>query len=143
MFVHLLKLSFIPTKIDLGLLLLRVLVFLSLFIKHGWEKIFSFSTVAHRLPDLLHIGVVPTVVLAAVGDVLCAFLIVFGLATRWACFYSFGVIFVAWSLRDNFMYLGRGGDHGELMVLYMAALIAVFITGPGRFSLDALIKQNA
>jgi putative oxidoreductase len=139
MFARLFKLSFIPTKNDLGLLVLRALVFLSLFIKHGWEKIFSFDSVAHRLPDLLHIGIVPTVVLAAVGDVLCAFLIMFGLATRWACIYSFAVIFVAWSLRDNFMYLGRGGDHGELMILYMAALIGVFITGPGRYSMDSLI----
>ena len=135
------KLSAIPANTDAGLLVLRILVLLSLFIKHGWEKVFTFSNVVSRVPDILHIGVAPTIFLAALGDVLCAFLIIFGLATRWACAWSFAVIFVAWSVRDHFFYLGRGGDHGELMVLYMAALIAIFITGPGRYSIDALIED--
>ena len=135
------KLNFIPLNNDLGLLVLRVLICLNLFLKHGWEKIFSFSNVVSRVPDILHIGVAPTIALAAVSDVACAFLIIFGLATRLSCVYSFVVIFVAWSVRDHFSYFGRGGDHGELIALYLSALIAIFITGPGRFSIDALLKD--
>jgi putative oxidoreductase len=135
------KLSSIPVNPDAGLLVLRVLVFLILFVKHGWEKVFTFSAVVARVPDFLHIGVAPMIFLAAISDVLCAFLLVFGLATRWACAWSFVVLFVAWSLRDHFSFLGRGGDHGELTVLYLAVLIAVFITGPGRYSIDACIKD--
>lgn len=138
---RLVKLNSIPVKSDVGLLVLRVLVCLSLFVKHGWEKIFSFSDVVARVPDILHIGVAPTIVLAAVGDVFCAFLIIIGLATRWACAWAFIVIFTAWSLRDHFSYLGHGGDHGEVIALYLICLLSIFITGPGRFSIDSLLKD--
>jgi len=141
MFSRTLKLSSIPLNNDLGLLLLRVLVCLNLFIKHGWEKLFDFNGVVALVPDILHIGVPLTIALALIGDSICSVLIMLGLATRWACMYSFAVIFVAMIWKNHFLYLGHNGDHVELMLLYLSALLAIFIMGPGRYSLDVRFKD--
>jgi putative oxidoreductase len=141
-FRQIVELSAIPTKNDLGLFVLRVLIGLNLFLKHGWEKIVSFNNVVARVPDILHIGVGPTIFLAAVSDAGCAVLIILGLATRWASAYSFIVISVAWIARDHLIYFGHNADHGELIALYLSALIAIFITGPGGYSIDARLKDT-
>jgi putative oxidoreductase len=137
------NLDFLPSSLDAGVLFLRVSICLNLFIKHGYEKIFTFSQMAPTFSDPLHIGSTPSLICAMLSDSICSLLILFGLATRWACVWSFAVIFVAWSIRFHFMYFGRmKADHGELSVLYLVALIAIFIAGPGRYSIDAQIKKN-
>jgi putative oxidoreductase len=142
MFIRLLKLRFVPSSTDLALLVLRVCAGVSLFLRHGWEKATGFDGVVARVPDILHIGVVPMIFLAAIGDVLCSLLVAVGLATRWAAAYSFAVIFVAWSMREHFNYFEHGRQQGEMMVLYLIAMLTIFLAGPGRFSLDALFKEK-
>lgn len=133
------KLGFVPSSVDAGLLAVRVIAFASLFLKHGYEKIFSFSRMAPTFSDPVHLGPTTSLVFAMLSDGICSLLIVFGLATRWACAYSFIIIFVAWAFRYHFLFFGarETGDHGELIVLYLACLIGIFIAGPGRYSIDA------
>lgn len=136
---RILGLSFIPSSTDAGLLVLRVAACLSLFLKHGAEKLFTFSQMAAHFPDPLHIGSTPSLLFAMLGDGICSLLIVAGFATRWAALLSFINIFAAWSLVHHFVFFGQQGGHGELIVLYLASLLAIFIAGPGLFSVDALI----
>lgn len=131
-------LDFLPSCTDSGLLVLRVAVCLSLFLKHGTEKLLGFSRMSAHFPNLLHLGIFG-LVFATLGDGICTLLIIFGLATRWASVVCFVNIFAAWALVHHFLFFGRGADHGELIVLYLAAFLAIFIAGPGRFSLDALL----
>ena len=138
-----LRLSFIPSSTDAGLLILRVTVCLSLFLKHGTEKLFGFSHMAAHFPDPLHVGAMTGLLFATLGDGICTLLIIVGLATRWASLISFLNIFAAWSLVHHFVFFGRGSDHGELIVLYLAALLAIFIAGPGRFSIDAAMAKQS
>ena len=49
-------LGFVPQSYDVALLLLRVGFGLSLFVKHGWEKLSNFSGMVTTFPDPLHIG---------------------------------------------------------------------------------------
>lgn len=134
------RLGFVPSNVDAGLLTLRVIAFVSLFLKHGYEKLSTFSQMAPTFSDPLHLGPTTSLVFATISDGICSLLIVFGLATRWACAYSFTIIFVAWAFRYHFLFFGaRGaGYHGELIVLYLACLIGIFIMGPGRYSIDAV-----
>lgn len=142
MLSRIVKLDFLRSSPDAAVLFLRVSIGLSLFLKHGYEKLFHFSRMAPTFSDPLHLGSTPSLVLAMVSDGICSLLIIVGLATRWACLYSFVVIFVAWSARDHFLYFGHlVADHGELTVLYLIGLIAIFIEGPGRYSLDAHLKR--
>jgi putative oxidoreductase len=132
--------SFLSTDTNKGLLVLRVLTCLCLFMKHGSEKIFTFSQMAQFFFDPLHIGHVPSLIIATISDGICSLLIMIGMATRWACVYVFCNIFVAWALCHHFIFWGRMvGDHGELIVLYLIFLVGIFIAGPGSYSVDALL----
>lgn len=144
MFKRLLLIRQIPTSFDTGLLMLRVVVFLSLFLKHGTEKIFGFQAMAAHFPNPLHIGSVPSLAFALLSDGICSLLLVMGLATRWAALVVFANIFVAWAFVHHFPFFdGQQGGHGELMVLYLAASLALFLAGAGRFSIDALVARGA
>ena len=136
------KLGFIPSSVDAGLLFLRLSIGLSLFMKHGFEKLVNFSQMAPVFSDPLHIGSTPSLVVAMLSDSICSLLIVFGLATRPAAAWCFCTIFVGWAFQHHFMFFGHlVADHGELSVLYIIAMGAIFIAGPGRFSVDSLIKD--
>jgi putative oxidoreductase len=123
---------------DFGLLLLRVAVGASLFFKHGWEKVSGFSRLAQHFPDPIHIGPIPSLAIALVGDAICSLLVILGFFTRPAAFFAACNITVAWALVHHFDFFGKGpqADHGEVCVLYIAVFLALAIAGPGRYSLD-------
>jgi putative oxidoreductase len=139
------KLSYLESlfpKPDVGLLLLRFGAALPLFLKHGIEKIVNFSQMAQHFPDPLHMGMLPTFIIAWIADVICALLVMMGLATRWAALYIFGNLFVAWAVYRHFMFWTRENWHGEMVVVYMGAFFAIIFAGPGKYSLDALLRKN-
>ncbi len=138
----LLLLQSIPADQDMGLLLLRIAAMVPLFLKHGIEKVFTFSAMAAHFPDPLHIGAVPSLVAAMISDSICTLLIVFGLATRWAAAIVFVNVFVAWAFVHHFLLFGPGSDHGELIVLYLAITLTLFLAGPGRYSVDAVVERR-
>ena len=129
--------------VDLGLLVLRIVVGTTLCLKHGWEKAFDFHTMATnttlRFPNLFHLGTVTTLAIALISDFVCSILIVLGLGTRLATAIAFANIGVAWAMVHHFSFFGPRADHGEIIVLFLGAMIAIFLTGPGRYSLDYLI----
>jgi putative oxidoreductase len=139
MFKRLLGMRFIPTHPAFGLLLLRVLAAGPLFIHHGIEKLFGFSQMAANFPDPIHIGVIPSLLYAAFSDGICTLLLVLGLGTRWAAFFVFVNLFVAWSAFHHFTFLGAHNEHGELMVVYMGVMLAIIALGPGKYSVDNAI----
>src|SRR5579875_3544766 len=111
--------DFVPEGHDAGLLVLRVIAGGSLLLKHGLEKVEHF---------------------AMIGDFVCSILIILGLGTRWAAAWSFLNILAAWAFVHHFLFFGRGSDHGELIVLYLAAMLVLVLAGPGRYSVDAALK---
>lgn len=50
----------------------------------------------------------------------------------------------AWAFVHYFAFLGKepGPEHGELIVLYLAALLTLLIAGPGSASLDRLLARK-
>jgi putative oxidoreductase len=138
------KMNFFPSSIDGGLLFLRASTGISLFLKHGFEKIANFSQMAPVFSDPWHIGSTPSLIIAMISDSICSLLIVFGVATRWAAAWSFATIFVGWAFEHHFLFFGHlVADHGELSVLYIIAMGTIFIAGPGRLSVDALLKEDS
>ena len=151
MWQRLLALKQIPQAPNFGRLMLRVVSFVPLFLKHGTEKLFWFGTeLQHfsapgRTIDPLHIGTLPTLMIATFADGICSILIILGLATRWAAAFSFCSLFVVWSLWDHFrtLTIGIGAPilPGEAVLLYISADLAIFFLGPGKFSIDGLIER--
>lgn len=134
--------SLFPPATDLALLVLRVGVGVTLFLRHGVEKLVNFSAMAPHFPNPIHIGATTGLVIALISDSICSLLVAMGLATRWAALFSFCNIAVAWAFVHHFQFFGRTGEHGELIVLYLAAMAAIFLTGGGKFSLDHLLSHK-
>jgi putative oxidoreductase len=150
MLARLILLKRLPLSPNFGRLVLRIVVFLTMFLRHGTEKLFSFGlTLQHfndprRVIDPLHIGTFPTLVIAAISDGICSLLIMLGLATRWAALFQTCNLFVVWTLMDHFetIHSTQGIPRGEPVVLYLGACIALIFLGAGEFSVDGLIENS-
>ncbi|MBV8812337.1 MAG: DoxX family protein [Acidobacteriaceae bacterium] len=128
------RLSFLPRGYDFALLILRLWIGFSLFLKHGWEKLIGFTQMTAHFPDPIHIGPVPSFAFALLSDAICSLLLFFGLAARWAALIIAINTGVAFALVHKFRFFGTG--NGEMPWIYFAAAMTVFIAGPGRFSFD-------
>jgi putative oxidoreductase len=135
-----LDLSAEPHSADLALLVLRVWIGVSLFLKHGLDKLLNYSEMVTRFPDPLHIGAQASLITALVLDGNCSVLVVIGLATRWSALIILANVLVAWATVVHFQFFGRGATPGELIFLYVGSFLAISLAGPGRFSLDYRIS---
>jgi putative oxidoreductase len=130
---------------DIGLLIIRVVSGGALVLKHGVEKAFDFHTMATNttlpFPDPIHIGVVPSLVIALISDFFCGIFVILGLGTRWAAAFSFVNILVAFITVHHLHFFGRDADHGEIIVLMLGAMAGFVFTGPGRYSVDYLVTR--
>ena len=147
MFARFLKAGFVPTCTDLGLLLLRVGAGSTLFLRHGWEKVSTLTLINDHFPDPIGLGHSLTWSIALFNDGIFSLLIVLGIATRWLSAFVIINISIAWALVHHFAFWdlpGKklSGDHGELIVLYLWAFAALVVTGSGRYSVEALLKDK-
>ena len=123
---------------DVAALVLRVGFSLFMVLNHGWPKLLKFPAKHLTFSDPL--GVTPTVsmALAVFGELVCPLLILVGLLTRLASVPAAFTMFIAAVVvhKDD-----RLGD-GEHALLYAIAFAAIFLLGPGRFSLDRVFKKR-
>lgn len=131
-----LPLGFVPRNVDLALLVLRVWFGFSLFLRHGWEKIATFSQMAAHFPDPVGIGSTPSLVFALVSDSICSILVMLGVATRLASLLIVVNTLVAFVLVHHGMFFGP--HNGETAYVYAGAFLVLFLAGGGRYSIDAL-----
>lgn len=131
------SLSFLPASADLGLLVLRVWLGLTMFLNHGLAKFQNFgSTVAMfqekmGIPSVFGAG-------AVIAESLCAILLVIGLATRLSAAFLATTMAVAF-FKVHQMSLAQGPGSGELAFIYLAGFVALFLTGPGKLSVDSKV----
>jgi putative oxidoreductase len=129
------QLGFVPRSVDLALLVLRLWFGFSLFLRHGWEKIATFSQMAAHFPDPIGIGSAPSLVFALLSDAICSILVMLGVATRLASLVIAVNTLVAFVLVHHATLLGPRS--GETPYLYAGACLALFLAGAGRYSIDA------
>lgn len=133
--IRLLQFRFMPFNSDLALLLLRVWFAVGLLTLHGWGKLSNFPERAARFSDPLGVGSPVSLALASFGEVFCAALLVLGFLTRFATLGCAAVVAVAFYFIHGAAF--SGPRNGELAFMYLGAFVALFIAGPGRYSIDA------
>jgi putative oxidoreductase len=141
-----LLMRFVPERAQIGLAVLRVCTGATLFLRHGWEKQPAhWAQFMAHFPNPIGIGPHTSFLMAFFSDFVCGILLIVGLGTRWAALYSFANIFVAWAFVHHFAFVGKGpgSDHGEVMVLYLGALLTLLIAGPGAPSFDNTLARKS
>ncbi|MBT6147765.1 MAG: DoxX family protein [Gemmatimonadetes bacterium] len=123
---------------DVGLLLLRVGAGLLMLTQHGWGKMMSFSEKAAIWADPIGVGSEASLALAILAEVVCAALIVVGLATRGAAIPLAITMFVAafvvhWD--DPF-------QKKEFALLFLIPFVTLILTGAGRYSIDGWMAKR-
>jgi putative oxidoreductase len=123
---------------DAGLLIIRLFAGLALALAHGWGKIPPAEGFISRIggmgfpaPELFAWGVV----LAEVGG---GFLLALGLLTRPAAL----LVVIHFTIVVLIAHAGDTFDDRELAMFFGVTALMLLLTGPGRYSLDAMIAQG-
>ena len=124
---------------DVGLLVLRVWLGLSMLLLHGWPKVQGMADKAASFPDPLGVGPALSLNLVVFAEVLCALLLVVGLAARFALVPLVITMAVAFFVIHGGALTGEG--NGEMAFIYLGGFVALLLTGPGRYALDHYILR--
>jgi len=123
---------------NLGIFLLRVGISSMMIFGHGWEKIITFQVKAASFPDPFNISPTYSLALSTFAEFFCAIAVLLGLLTRFATIPLIINMAVA-------VFVIHGLDPfkvKEKAVLYLLTYVFIAIVGPGRFSLDELLKKK-
>ena len=138
MFKRLLFPSRLSTSVASFLLLLaRVCVGL-MFLNHGMQKWLAFGEMSSNFPDPLHIGSAWSLILIINSEVVCSFFFIFGFLYRVVLLPMIFVMGMAFFVIHD----GSLDNGGELALIYLLVFVFLYLTGPGKYSLDAWLGKR-
>ena len=115
---------------QVGLLLLRLTLGITMLISHGLPKYLSYSQKAHRFPDPLGVGSEVSLILVIFSELFCSLLLIFGLATRVVLIPLIITMCVAFFV----IHSGDPFYKKELAFMYLMGYLSLFLAGGGAFS---------
>lgn len=120
-----------PISVDLGLLILR-LVFGIALITHGWPKFMNVIQGNFQFGNPIGVGPELSLILSAFAEFICSVLVILGLATRLA------TVPIIINMSVALLIVHSGDDFGtkEKALLFLAAFLTLFFTGPGKYGID-------
>lgn len=130
----LLRADFLPSSPDLALLLLRVWLGASLLMLHGTGKIPRLMADEVRFASVAGLSPTVSLALAVLGEVVAPVLLIIGLGARWAAALSAATMLGAFVVGHGMALSGERS--GELPFIFLAGFLALFLAGPGRYSID-------
>ena len=133
--------KFLSTKysagaFNFGMLVLRVVLGL-LVASHGYTKFVKFSTLRYKFMNFMHLGSTVSLSLIIFAELLCGTLLILGLFTRLACI----PVIIAMSVVVFIASNGHIFAEGERGMMYLAATITILFCGPGRISVDGMMRK--
>jgi len=119
------------------LILLLRLFFGVLFFMHGLDKMTNFSVLSDNYPSVLGLGSYTTLMVTIFCEFACSMFLMVGLMTRIVLIPMALAMAVAFfDIHDGMM------PEGELSLIFMIVFIILFMTGPGKYSIDWLIDRR-
>jgi putative oxidoreductase len=102
---------------------------------HGLPKIMNYSQIKNSFPDPLGIGNSASLILTILAEFVCALFITLGIKTR----ISLIPLIITMLVAAFIIHAGDPFAKVEFPLLYAYAFVAIFISGPGKFSIDKKI----
>jgi len=133
-----------PTRASIGVLLLRVIVGLA-FVVHGWPKIHnpgSWMTMTMGA----HVFAPPWLqAIVAIVEVFGGIALIVGFLTPLVALgilVDMAVAIIAVELPKGAHWIGEQTSF-EVPLFYLVAMLTFLLTGPGRFSVDAMLARRS
>ena len=120
-----------------ALLILRMGAGSLMLVKHGFDKLTHFASLAPKFADPFHIGTTTSLALVVFAEFFCAAFIIIGLFTRLACIPLIIAMSVALFSAHKADFFGKGEAAGLFLIVFFVLLF----TGPGKLSLDRLVGK--
>lgn len=124
----------LPNPANWGILVLRVGTSL-LMLTHGYAKLARFMSGERGFADPIGFGEELSMMLAIFTEFVCSILLMAGLFTRAVLVPLIVIMLVAFLVIHSDDPFAKK----ELPLLYLVPFITLFLTGPGRYSLDQRI----
>ena len=137
-----------PIHLSLGLLLIRIIIGVVMAF-YGYEKLMHFSEMAasdfwaKEISFLGFTGKIP-LALTIFAEFFCSLLLLIGLFTRLAliplliCMGYIIIVVAQFSIIDS----GDNGIQVNTAFVYFMIYLALFLTGPGEYSIDAQLSKK-
>lgn len=122
---------------DAAITLLRIVLGLTMFLAHGIPKVANYLMLTDVFPDPYGISGTLSLMLVIFAEFFCSLLLIVGLMTRVA------LIPLTFTMFTAFFVVHRADPFAqkELALIYLVGFIVLFITGPGRISIDGIVHQ--
>jgi putative oxidoreductase len=121
---------------NFSMLLLRLSFGLLMLLKHGMDMLMNFSTLQAKFYNFMGIGSRFSLILAIFAEVFCSLFIILGLFTRLACIPL--IIFLCVAIFSY--YKNSPWGEMELSIIYLTAFITLLFCGPGKISVDGMMR---
>lgn len=122
----------------ISLLILALRVFFGiLFFSHGLDKMINFNELSYTYPSVLGFGSYMTLMVSIFCEFACSLFLIAGLLVRITVIPMIAAMAVAFFDIHDGMF-----PAGELSLIYMILFVILYITGPGRYSVDYLIDMK-
>ena len=122
----------------ISLLILALRLFFGiLFFSHGFDKMMNFNELSYTFPSAFGFGSYMTLMLSIFCEFACSIFLIAGLLVRITVIPMIAAMAVAFFDVHDGMF-----PDGELSLIYMVLFSILYITGPGRYSLDYLIDMK-
>lgn len=127
------------SRVDLAGLILRLVAGGSMLYGHGlakFQKVIAGGDI--EFVNFMGMGMKTTYTLVMFAEFICAVLLVIGLFTRIA------LIPLVITMAYVVFVVHKADEFGskELPLIYLAAFFALFLLGPGKYSLDRMIRSR-
>lgn len=132
----LLSINYSATAFNISFLFLRLVFGLSMCVNHGYDKLVNFADKKDHFVNLFGIGSTATLALVVFAEFFCSIFVAIGLFTR------FTVVPLIVAMGYAFFVSHNSGlfANGESSALYLTGFFAILLCGPGKVSVDGLIK---
>jgi putative oxidoreductase len=132
----LLSINYSATAFNISFLLLRLVFGISMCVNHGYDKLVNFADKKDNFVNLFGIGSTTTLVLVVFAEFFCSIFVAIGLFTRFTVIPLIITMGYAFFVAHNSALFAKG----EVAALYLTGFFAILLCGPGKASVDGLIK---